>query len=51
MAFNVSIEPTIEDSVSFLASFIPRRVRTITARSLAIANKDGSILKPIPIVD
>ena len=51
MAFNVSIELTIKDSVSFLASIIPRRIRTITARCFAVANKDGSILESIPIVD
>ena len=51
MAFNVSIELTNEDSVSFPASFIPRRVRAITARSFAVANKDGSILESIPTVD
>ena len=51
MAFNVSIELTIKDSVSFPISFIPRRIRAITARSFTVANKDGSILESIPIVD
>ena len=51
MAFNVSIELTIKDSASFPVSNVPTRIRAITVRSFAVANKDGSILESIPTVD
>ena len=47
MAFNVSIELTIKDSASFPVSNVPTRIRAITVRSFAVANKDGSILESI----